>query len=516
MMHKELLFQTPEVKPTPSQYPSSIEKYEVIIDRSKCSMCGICAEVCPSCIGSSSIDYEAYQKPDGCLRLAVPKISCAGLSCRRCVNECPSTALSVKLSPQYIALGDLRWTADLIMSTWEQAEGKSPSRRYEYRVGDSGGGFDRLRFDFELDGKEILEDELFNEEDRDTSVVLNKRNDGRPEIRIPIPVYGADMSFGSVSLNVMLARAKAAEAWNTFTSTGEGGYPDDLIHYKDHVITQVATGHFGVNAETIKRTKIIVLKYAQGAKPGLGGHLLADKVTPEVAKIREVVPYISLFSPFPFHNVYSVEDHYRHVQLMEDMNPQALISVKVSTPTDVDMVAIGSYYAGAHILQIDGGFGGTGAAPDIAKKNIAMPVEYAIPIVHNYLVREGVRDQITIMASGGIRTAFDVAKAIALGADGAVIGTAELVALGCKRCENCERGKGCPAGIATTDPALMYSIETDWGSQRIINLYGSWKRQWCYILRKLDLENIRELRPVDEVEFKKGRFNHLVHLDHLR
>jgi glutamate synthase domain-containing protein 2 len=120
------------------------------------------------------------------------------------------------------------------------------------------------------------------------------------------------------------------------------------------------------------------------------------------------------------------------------------------------------------------------------------------------------------MASGGIRTAFDVAKAIALGADGAIIGTAELVALGCKRCENCERGKGCPAGIATTDPALKYFINVDWGSQRIINLYSSWKAQWNYILRKLGLESIRELRPRDEVKFKKGRFEHMVHLDHLR
>jgi len=515
MMHSEL-FHKPEVKPAPSQYPASIEKYEVIIERSKCSMCGKCAEVCPTCIGASSIDYEAYQKPNGYLRVAVPKISCTGLSCQRCVRECPDNALSVKISPQYLALGDVRWTADLIMSTWEQAEVGNVSGKYEHRFGDSGGGFDKLRFDFELGDEGICDGEHSDAEDCDTSIILNKRNDGRPETKIPIPVYSADMSYGSISLNVMLARAKAAEAWNTFTSTGEGGYPDELIQYKDHVVTQVATGHFGVNAETIKRSKIIVLKYAQGAKPGLGGHLLADKVTPDVARIREVVPYISLFSPFPFHNVYSVEDHYRHVQLMEDVNPEALISVKVSTPIDVDMVAIGSYYAGTHILQIDGGYGGTGAAPDIAKKNIAMPVEYAIPIVHNYLVREGVRDQITIMASGGLRTAFDVAKAIALGADGAVIGTAELVAIGCKRCENCERGKGCPSGIATTDSALKYFIDVDWGSQRIINLYSSWKRQWAYILKKLDLDNIRMLRPSGEVKFKKGRFNHLAHLDHLK
>jgi len=514
-MQEQLLFRTPEVEPAPSKYPNRIEEYEIILDRSRCTECGICAEICPEYIGSASIEYEAFKKPDGYLRIVNHKSSCVGFGCQRCIKGCPTNALSVKNS-QYLALGDSRWTPDLILSTLEQAETGRPSNRYEYRNGNSRGGFDRIRFSFELDKEERDGGKLFDERQLDTSIVLNKRNDGRPEIRIPIPIYGGDMSFGSVSLNVMLARAEAAEAWNTFTSTGEGGYPDKLIPFKEHVITQVATGHFGVNAETIKRARIVVLKYAQGAKPGLGGHLLADKVTPDVAKIREVIPNVSLFSPFPFHNVYSVEDHYRHVQLMKDINPKALVSVKVSTPTDVDMVAIGSYYAGANILQIDGGCGGTGAAPDIAKKNIAMPIEYAIPIVHNYLVREGVRDEITIMASGGIRTAFDVAKAIALGADGAVIGTAELVALGCKRCENCERGRGCPSVIATTDPALMLLINPEWAAQRIINLYSSWKRQWNYILAQLDLENIRELRPSNEVKFKNGRFSHLVHLDHLR
>ena len=123
------------------------------------------------------------------------------------------------------------------------------------------------------------------------------------------------------------------------------------------------------------------------------------------------------------------------------------MSVKVSTPTDVDMVAVGSFYAGAHVVQLDGSYGGTGAAPDIAKKNIAMPVEYAIPKVHQFLKAEGIRDQVTLIASGGIRSAFDVAKAIALGADGVQIGTADLVALECLRCHNCESGRGCAHGI---------------------------------------------------------------------
>lgn len=516
MMQKQLMFQSPEVKTTPPKYSTTITKYEVLLDRAKCNICGICLETCPEYLGSTPLDYEAFATPEGYLRLSNPTASCLGPSCKRCVRVCPTDALSVEINPHYLALGDSRWTADLLLSTWEQAATGKLTNDYEYRIGMSGGGFDKLRFGFELNEATLEIDDRYDDLCLDTSIVLNKRMDGRPKIEIPIPVYGADMSYGSISLNIMRARAMAAKAWNTFTSTGEGGYPDEIIPYKDHIITQVATGHFGVNAETIKRAPIIVLKYAQGAKPGLGGHLLADKVTPEVAKIREVVPYISLFSPFPFHNVYSVEDHYRHVQLMKDINPRALVSVKVSTPIDVNMVAIGSYYATANILQIDGGHGGTGAAPDIAKKNIAMPIEYAIPLVHNYLVSEGVRDEMVILASGGIRTAFDVAKIIALGADGAVIGTSELIGLSCKRCENCERGRGCPSGIATTDPILMHLVQPEWGAQRIINLYHSWKRQWHYILTQLELENIQELRPKDEIKFKHGKCNHLIHLDYKR
>jgi glutamate synthase domain-containing protein 2 len=386
------------------------------------------------------------------------------------------------------ALGDKRWTAQLILATYEQATTGRPPSVLEYRVGESGGGFDRLDFKFHT-----TELDYGHEEDGDLSIDLNRRPFG-PKIRIPLPVYGAGMSFGSVSLNFMLARAIAAKRLGTFTCTGEGGYPPELSEYKDHVITQVATGMFGVREDTIQAARIVEFKYAQGAKPGLGGHLLADKVTSEVANMRESTPFTALYSPFPFHSVYSVEDHRKHVDWIRATNPGCLVSVKVSTPVDVDMVAIGSYYANANIIHIDGGYGGTGAAPEIAKKNIAMPIEYAIPKVHLYLFSEGVRDEVTLMASGGIRTAYDVAKAIALGADGCVIGTAEGVAVGCTHCGNCERGRGCQIGITTTDPELSLLIDPEWGAQRIVNMYDSWSKQWKHILNMLGLQSIRELR----------------------
>jgi glutamate synthase domain-containing protein 2 len=397
------------------------------------------------------------------------------------------------------ALGDYRWTDEMILSTYYQAEhGKPPENGLEYRAGASEGGFDVLDFNW-LEEEDWLPENI----EVDVSIPLNRRGMGR-EITIPIPIYGGGMSYGSISEQVMLSRALASKKWSTFFSTGEGGYPSSLVPYKDHIITQVATGMFGVREETIQHAPIVEFKYAQGAKPGLGGHLLGDKATTTVAELRESVPWVSLFSPFPFHSVYSVEDHRKHVDWIKATNPEALISVKVSTPTDVDMVAVGSYFAGANIIHLDGSYGGTGAAPEIAKKNIAMPIEFAVPKVHKYLMGENIRDEVVLMASGGVRTAYDIAKIVALGADGAILGTSELVALGCTRCSNCERGRGCPYGLTTTDPLLAEFVTPEWGAKRISNLYKSYEYQLKDILRRLGLSSIKQLRGRKDLLVYKG------------
>jgi len=239
-----------------------------------------------------------------------------------------------------------------------------------------------------------------------------------------------------------------------------------------YVSTQLKTGLFGVTKETIRRARRVVIAYSQGAKQGVGGHLLGRKVFGLVSRLRGVAEGVSLISPFPFHNCYSIEDVKAFIDAVRMINRQTTISIKVSPSPDIEFIVSGLARIAKDnqtVIEVwlDGPRGGTGAAPDIIKGQMGMHVEYAIPICHEKLMDDGLRDCVVFMGSGGFRTWGDVIKGISLGLDGVVLGTADLVAIGCVRDRNCE--SGCRSGISTIEPKMQMLRDVDLNAKQIIN-----------------------------------------------
>ncbi len=311
------------------------------------------------------------------------------------------------------------------------------------------------------------------------------------------------MSFGSVSINTILSRIPGGDPLRYHGVHRRGRLSEDLYPFSDNIITQVATGLFGVREDTIQRVRMVEFKYAQGAKPGLGGHLLGDKVTPAVARMRESVPGSALFSPFPFHSVYSVKTTRSTSTGSRKSTPRPWCRLRSPPPptwTWWRWAATMPGPRGPVGRQLRRHRGGPGHCQE--KYRHAGGVRH--PQGAPFLKAEGIRDQVTLVASGGVRNAFDLAKAIALGADAVQIGTADLVPWNACVATTASPAAAAP-GIATTDPELVDLMTIEWGIKRISNLYYSWSWILKEILRRLGLRSIREL---------VGRTDVLAHLDY--
>ena len=264
-----------------------------------------------------------------------------------------------------------------------------------------------------------------------------------------------------------------------------------------YVSTQLKTGLFGVTKETIRRARRVVIAYSQGAKQGVGGHLLGRKVFGLVSRLRGVGEGISLISPFPFHNCYSIEDVKAFIDAVRMINRRTTICIKVSPSPDIEFICAGLARIAKDnqmVIEIwlDGPRGGTGAAPDIIKGQMGMHMEYAIPICHEKLMDDGLRDYVIFMGSGGFRTWGDVLKGISMGLDGVILGTADLVAIGCVRDRNCE--SGCRSGISTIEPKMQLLRNVELNTQQIINFRAILQAQITRALAALGMKDIRELR----------------------
>ena len=264
-----------------------------------------------------------------------------------------------------------------------------------------------------------------------------------------LPFLIASMSFGSQGEVAYRAYAEAAFRLNMLSLNGEGGeIPDMLGKYPFNRGIQIASGRFGITAETINATNLLEIKVGQGAKPGEGGHLPARKVTAKVAAARHAQAGVDLISPSNNHDIYSIEDLAQFIEELKTINPKARVAVKVPVVPGIGIIAIGIAKADADIIYLTGYDGGTGAARGHSLRYVGLPAEIGVVEAHRALSEAGLRGKVEIWADGGVRSAADAVKLMCLGANRVGFGTLPMVAIGCTICRDCQLGT-CHTGITT-------------------------------------------------------------------
>ena len=263
------------------------------------------------------------------------------------------------------------------------------------------------------------------------------------------------MSYGSISQEAHECLARAMNALGGRSNSGEGGEEEDRLDDPERcsAIKQVASGRFGVTSAYLVSAKELQIKMGQGAKPGEGGHLPAGKVYPWVARCRHSTPGVTLISPPPHHDIYSIEDLAQLIYDLKCANRRARISVKLVSEAGVGTIAAGVAKAGAQVVLISGHDGGTGAAPRTSIHHAGLPWELGLAETHQTLIRNGLRSRVVLETDGKLMSGRDVAIACMLGAEEFGFATAPLVTLGCVMMRVCNLDT-CPVGVATQDPEL--------------------------------------------------------------
>ncbi len=302
----------------------------------------------------------------------------------------------------------------------------------------------------------------------------------------------AGISLGALSPEAHEALAEAMNRLGARSNSGEGG--EDPARYgtiKSSKIKQVATGRFGVTPEYLVNAEVLQIKVAQGAKPGEGGQLPGGKVNGLIAKLRYAVPGVTLISPPPHHDIYSIEDLAQLIYDLKQVNPQALVSVKLVAEAGVGTIAAGVAKAYADLITISGYDGGTGASPLTSIKYAGAPWELGLAETHQTLRGNDLRGKVRVQTDGGLKTGLDVIKAAILGAESFGFGTAPMIALGCKYLRICHLNN-CATGVATQNEKLRkdHYIGT---VDMVINFFtfvAEETREW---LAKLGVRSLGEL-----------------------
>lgn len=425
------------------------------------------------------------------------------VDCQRCVCICPTGALKIVDNPNKFR-NNSNWSQQIMTEVYKQAETggvllSAMGNPKEYPV-----YWDKIL----LNASQVTNPPIDPlREPMETKVFLGKKpknvsfnEDGSvktettPTLELSTPIMFSAMSYGSISRNAHESLARAATELGIFYNTGEGGLHKDFYQYGPNTIVQVASGRFGVFKDYLETGAAIEIKMGQGAKPGIGGHLPGAKILEDVSRTRMIPMGTDAISPAPHHDIYSIEDLRQLVlSLKEATEFKKPVIVKIAAVHNVAAIASGIARSGADIIAIDGYRGGTGAAPTRIRDNVGIPIELALASVDQRLRDEGIRNEVSVVVAGSIRSSSDVVKAIALGADACYIGTAALLALGCHLCRSCQTGK-CNWGIATQRPDLVKRLNPNIGYQRLVNLVHAWDHEIKEMMGGMGINSVETLK----------------------
>ncbi len=466
--------------------------YEVERNYDKCIGCRVCERQCAN---------EVHEYLEDSKKLVCDDNKC--VNCHRCVSLCPTRALKiVKSNNTYKE--NTNWTMKTINELYRQANSggvllSSMGNPENYPI-----YFDKIL----LNASQVTNPSIDPlREPMETKVFLGakpqniERNEKGeietklpPHLKLSMPIMFSAMSYGSISYNAHESLARAASELGIFYNTGEGGLHEDFYKYSKNTIVQVASGRFGVHKDYLNSSAAIEIKMGQGAKPGIGGHLPGTKIVGDISKTRMIPEGSDAISPAPHHDIYSIEDLRQLVfSLKEASNYTKPIIVKIAAVHNISAIASGIARSGADIIAIDGFRGGTGAAPTRIRDNVGIPIELALASVDKRLRDEGIRDNVSIIVGGSIRSSSDIVKAIALGADCVYIGTSALLALGCHLCRSCHGGK-CNWGIATQIPELTKRLNPDISYKRLVNLLTAWEHEIKEMMGGMGINSIESLK----------------------
>ncbi|MHA1544122.1 MAG: glutamate synthase-related protein [Alphaproteobacteria bacterium] len=339
---------------------------------------------------------------------------------------------------------------------------------------------------------------LMDEAEVGTEFVIGPN--AKKPLKLKIPLFVSDMSFGALSQEAKIALARGAELAGTGICSGEGGMLPEEQAENSRYFYELASARFGYHEELLEKVQAFHFKGGQGAKTGTGGHLPGNKVSAKIAKVRCLKEGEDAVSPATFNDLVAPKDFKRFADRVRERTGGIPIGFKMSANHIEDDIAF-ALEAGADYIILDGRGGGTGAAPLIFRDNISVPTIPSLARARAYLDNEK-RDDITLIITGGLRTPADFTKALALGADGVAVSNSAMQAIGCVAARICNTNN-CQAGIATQDPKLRARLNVDEGAERLARFFGASVELMKILARACGHDHLAKFNGGDITTWKK-------------